>query len=511
MLMMMATRTEMTPPLPPAADADGLGERRAVPSGAEGAVAGMMAVAPLADPTPAAVAHPAPSVLPEPPRPPGSVAAAVISEAAASHPSLPATPADAAARTGPATGAASPPPPRSRPGDEATHRERLRRRRDRRGGRRPAGPRDASWQLPQRRLEQLIRGEAVTFAEQLQLVHVPLTETADLLNVPARTLRHWRHQAQRAGAAVPLLGRPPVRCSAEQGTAVLGFLHGHGPWVGLPTLRAEFADVPRAELHDLLAVYRHLWSVQHPRVLQELHWLQVGAVWAMDFTDVKQRIDGCSRYVFAVRDLASGMQLAWLPVADLTTAPVRAELQVLFTIYGAPLVLKSDNGSAFRAEVVKALFRRWQVWPLYSPPGQPGYNGAIEASIGSLKKRTQFLTERAGHPDDWTSVDLEQARAHANGTSRPQGPQGPTPQQAWEWRRPLTRGERQAFAARVIDLEEQARCQAGIARDEQLNHYEQATLHRRVLQEALVGSGILSITRRRIAQRFFGQKVANIW
>lgn len=506
-MMTMATRTEIPPPVPPAADAVGVEQRRAAPGVAEPAVAGMRAVVPIADSTSAAVAHPGRSDLPETSRPPESLAAAVVAE----PPALPGTPADAVAPTGPPPVAASSPPPQSRAGDDATHRERLRRCRDRRGGRRPAGPRDSSWQLPQRRLEQLIRGDAVTLAEQLQLLNVPWTETAALLDVPARTLRHWRHQATGVGEAVSFLGRPPAQGSAEQRTAVLAFLHDHGPWVGLPTLRAEFAEVPRAELRDLLAVYRHLWSVQHPRVLQELHWLQVGAVWAMDFTDVKQRIDGCSRYVFAVRDLASGMQLAWLPVADLTTAPVRAELQVLFTIYGAPLVLKSDNGSAFRAEVVKALLRAWQVWPLYSPPGQPGYNGAIEASIGSLKKRTLFVAERDGHADAWTSADLEQARAQANGTSRPRGPHGPTPEQAWESRQPLTLGERLAFAAQVRDLEEQARRQAGIARDEPLNHYEQATLHRRVLQEALVGSGILSITRRRIAQRFFGQKVANIW
>src|SRR5262249_53278162 len=30
----------------------------------------------------------------------------------------------------------------------------------------------------------------------------------------------------------------------------------------------------------------------------------------------------------------------------------------------------------------------WQVFPLFSPPRTPSYNGACEASIGTLKKRT---------------------------------------------------------------------------------------------------------------------------
>jgi hypothetical protein len=165
----------------------------------------------------------------------------------------------------------------------------LRRSRD---GRRPWGPREPFWQWPQRRLEQWIRGDAATWAEELRGLHVPLTETAAWLHVPARTLRQWRHDTQLAVPEPRWLGRPHVRCTAAEGTEVLCFLNGHGPWVGLPTLRAEFADVPRAELRDLLAVYRHLWSVQHPREIQVLHWLRVGVVWALDFTALRQCIDG---------------------------------------------------------------------------------------------------------------------------------------------------------------------------------------------------------------------------
>jgi hypothetical protein len=36
------------------------------------------------------------------------------------------------------------------------------------------------------------------------------------------------------------------------------------------------------------------------------------------------------------------------------------------------------------------------VIPLHSPPSCPGYNGAIEAAIGSLKKRTAIHAEEQG-------------------------------------------------------------------------------------------------------------------
>jgi transposase InsO family protein len=214
--------------------------------------------------------------------------------------------------------------------------------------------------------------------------------------------------------------------------------------------------------------------------------------------------------VFAVRDLASGQQLAWLPVRDMEAATAQAELELLFTIHGAPLVVKSDNGSAFLAASMKSKLGQWQVWPLYSPPGQPGYNGAIEASIGSLKKRTQHAAYLAGHAGAWTTADLDRARTLANLVARPRGAEGPTPQQLWESRRTPTQNERQAFAASVRQLEQRIRDQDALAQEAPLNHYEQASLHRRVLPQVLMEHGLLTITRRRIPQTFYGQKVANI-
>jgi transposase InsO family protein len=61
------------------------------------------------------------------------------------------------------------------------------------------------------------------------------------------------------------------------------------------------------------------------------------------------------RLLLAVRDLASGYQLAWLAVPDEAAVTAAAALAALFREHGPPLVLKSDNGSAFRAEALGAL------------------------------------------------------------------------------------------------------------------------------------------------------------
>jgi transposase InsO family protein len=392
--------------------------------------------------------------------------------------------------------------------DEATHRERLR---QSLGGRRPRAPRrDPAHQRQQRQCEQQVRTEAAVLARIWQDQGVPACDIAQLLDCPARTLRHWQRQWLAGRLQARPLGRPHLRCTLEESRQVIGFLHGHGPWVGMPTLQGEFAGLPAAELRDLLWVFRHLWINQHPRLRCLLHWHRPGAAWAMDFSKAPCLIDGIYPYLFAVRDLASGLQLAWRPVLDTTARTVHAELELLFTIHGAPLVLKSDNGSAFLAASTKRQLAGWQVWSLYSPPGQPGYNGAIEASIGSLKKRTQHAAYLAGHAGSWTLADVDRARELANQVARPRGANGPTPQEAWASRRALTLDERTAFGVAVRQLEEQLRAQDGIAQDALLNHYEQAALHRRVLPQVLMERDLLTITRRRLPQTFYGQKVANI-
>jgi hypothetical protein len=120
------------------------------------------------------------------------------------------------------------------------------------------------------------------------------------------------------------------------------------------------------------------------------------------------------------------------------------------------LVLKLDNGAPFVAEALRDLLAAWQVLPLSSPPGCPRYNGAVEAGIGALKVRTHYQAVRQGRPGEWTLEDAEAARQQANALGRPWGAHGPTPAERWAGRRALTPAERQAFAATVAALEDEA-------------------------------------------------------
>ena len=75
--------------------------------------------------------------------------------------------------------------------------------------------------------------------------------------------------------------------------------------------------------------------------------------------------------------------------------------------------------------------------------------GAKEAGIGSLKDRTAARAARAGRAGNWTWDDAAGACAEANTLSRPRGASGPSPDELWSVRWPITAEERAAFGAAV--------------------------------------------------------------
>jgi transposase InsO family protein len=316
--------------------------------------------------------------------------------------------------------------------------------------------RGSTWQQPRRQLEQAVRQHAVAFRQWLAARGLSRSASAACLGIAVRTLRDWEDASATVSLALALRGRPVLHSQRAQRTEVLGLLDSVGPGVGLAVLQGQFPALLRAELADLLQRYRRVWRHQHQQPLHVLHWQRPGAVWAIDYAEPPLPLEEGFTDLLAVRDLASGFQLLWLPVAAATAATTVDALLWLFAIYGAPLVLKMDNGSPFVAAATQTLLAQFQVVPLYSPPRLPQYNGAIEAGIGALKTRTHAQAARGGHPGQWTLADTEAARQLANTLGRPQGAQAPTPAQRWGGRQVLTIAERNAFAATLAQLQEEA-------------------------------------------------------
>jgi hypothetical protein len=277
-----------------------------------------------------------------------------------------------------------------------------------------------------------------------------------------------------------------------------------GSRLGVPTLRTYCHDTPRCVLTYLVREHRRQFQEEHRQMLETLHWKVSGAVWAVDHSEPPRSIDGHYTQILAVRDLASGMQLAWTPVADATAAEALLVLEGLVLRYGPPLVLKSDNGPAFISEDFDNWLKAWQIMPLLSPFRMPRFNGACEAGIGAAKRRTEDVAAR-----DWSASDLYAAQQWANEEHYAGGCAAGTAAVRFAARTPIDSAERDMFSAGVVQYEHELNEAACIAGDPLTDTLE-ATHHRRAIRHVLVERGYLDITRRSVPQPLPPRKCARI-
>jgi transposase InsO family protein len=379
--------------------------------------------------------------------------------------------------------------------------------------------RGGTWQRRQRQLEKDIRRQAVACYRDLWRWGYTLAEVAELLGVTPRTLRQWAYDSGPEKQAALPLGRPVARSDVAVRQEVLSFLKDEGPGVGVPTLQERFPDLARAELADLVQRYRQVVSTRFHACMRRLSWPVPGRVWAMDFAEPSLRGASWSLppmdaptascpYLLAVRDLSSGYQLCWLPVTAATSAITCKVLTMLFAYYGAPLVLKVDNGPPFRAEGMKRFLRNADVQILFSPPYWPGYNGAIEASIGSLKRWTEQHAARQGHAGQWTWADVAAARQQAN-AGHPRRLHGRTPADAWAGRTAITDVERVRFELAVLRERYVVRSKLGLEQETPLNHWVDSAVDRKAIERALVEHAYLLFRGRRVPLIVKAGKVTN--
>jgi transposase InsO family protein len=348
-------------------------------------------------------------------------------------------------------------------------------------------------QAPRREAELVTRNRAANLGDELIAGGSRALQAAQRMRVPLRTLSRWRLRCRQPHPALPR-GRPRMESTPTERYAVLELLDKEGEHLGLPTLRSQFPVISRGELRDLQAGYRQHYRATHRRSIERLAWQESGTVWATDHVAPPGPIDGVDRAVLAVRDLASGMELAWDPVPDQSTPPATAALESLFVEHGPPLVLKSDNGSAFKSGEFQSMLAAYNVTWLPSPPRTPRYNGGCEAGNGSLRCRTNHFARHAGR---WTSASMAVACQQANELTRPWGHRGPTHRDRWSARQPIAPQRREAFVAAVERHRQAILAERKITfNPENKNHQHQ--VQRQAVRRALLELGLLTTTRRSI-------------
>jgi len=257
------------------------------------------------------------------------------------------------------------------------------------------------------------------------------------------------------------------------------------------TFKARFPHVPRRVLAAVKSHYRRTLLRWRRRQLARLEWKRPGRVWAIDHAQPPLTMEHKYQSILAVRDLASGVQLAWQPIRRADADTTVAVLGQLFEEQGPPLVLKSDNGKALTQGGVPALLAVHQVTPLISPVYRPQYNGSCEAGVKAMKVRTEDVAHLADRSRRWKSEDLAHALQIANVYHR-SGPHSPSRLALWQQRTPITATERAAFQSALATHRGQlAATQVGPLAKQQTK-----TLERRSLAQTLVEQGQLVIHRR---------------
>ncbi|MBN4049874.1 transposase family protein [bacterium AH-315-M10] len=308
------------------------------------------------------------------------------------------------------------------------------------------------------------------------------------------TLYGWRSRWRKNKMKPEQPGPVKERLTRYAKRILVTLLAAVGPNIGLPRLRKILPEFAKTRLTETLALFKR-WSRKNPSQTYRLSWKRSGAVWAMDFMKPPAPVDGEYRQVLSVRDLGSSFQLDALACESENAESAVGALESLFVEWGAPLVIKSDNGSAFISWQMRALLGRYGVLLLLSPPRTPSYNGGCEAGNGAVKMRTVHEARRRGRPGHWTCDDLEFARCQSNDAGQPRGPYAPSPAETWQGRTQITTAERFAFGRRYENAERRER-QLNEINGDVLGRQQQAWIDRLAIADTLQDFGLLELQRR---------------
>lgn len=349
-------------------------------------------------------------------------------------------------------------------------------------------------QTGKRKRERRVHKRAIVYKRVAKRQGKNTDEIASALGISAETLLRWEREWISMDREITLRGRPAKELAQLDRDAVLSYLDVTGPRTGLPTLLDQFSDLPVRALEDLLIVYKQAWRRRRRTWLPTLSWTRVNSVWAMDHTEPDNKVDRQYGTILVVKDLASGMTLAAMPMPGETAESTAVLLRSLFAAWGAPLILKSDNGGALTGTPVQQVLRAWQVTPLISPPYYPQFNGACEAGVGAVKTRAHHIAARHGREACWSCDDVEGARLACNELVRPGAP---SPETKWQARESVSGEERERFRKELARARKELDSAAETDHND-LMAREEAQRERESITRALGRLGYFTVRRRRI-------------
>jgi hypothetical protein len=208
------------------------------------------------------------------------------------------------------------------------------------------------------------------------------------LHLPLASFNRWRF---RIRGNIALINPPGPKKVEPFDPSVLDteirlLDHGLKRSAGATDLYRKYRfSLSRRELRQMVERVRQDLESDRRAHLRRIEWLAPGVVWAMDFTEYDL---GMANKVYLHNTQDLGSRYKFLPMAG--GYPVGEEvagyLSEKFDRYGAPLVLKRDNGGNMNHLAINDVLSESFVLPLNSPGYYAPYNGAIEESQREVKR-----------------------------------------------------------------------------------------------------------------------------
>lgn len=219
--------------------------------------------------------------------------------------------------------------------------------------------------------------------------NLSLLEAANICGIPYSTFCRYRQRMNRNENIIRKRGRKPLPRMVDyyQLKLEIGELkHGKKRTAGTGKLREKYKGIiPRRELNRLINEVRQEIILGRRQNMTRIKWHCPHMVWSMD--DYEYIEDGIKFYVHQVQDLTSKYKFEPLVGRKpLKGEEVAGNLAKLFKQYGAPLIMKRDNGSNLKNLAVSDVLNSFRVITLNNPPYYPQYNGSMERAQREAKR-----------------------------------------------------------------------------------------------------------------------------
>lgn len=215
----------------------------------------------------------------------------------------------------------------------------------------------------------------------------PYRKICETAAVPYSNWVRWKSRSQKAVDLVRPPGRskvkPPDFGRIHEEIAKLS--HGNKRTAGTGRLYGRYRKtLSRRELGQIVAMARREQKAEYGRNLKRIVWNVPNVAWSMDPCEYWPK-DENKVYLNQMQDLASRYKFNPMTGEIPCGEEIAGFLTGTFNRFGAPLILKRDNGGNLNHHAVDEVLAEYFVLPLNSPAYYPPYNGAIEEAQTELK------------------------------------------------------------------------------------------------------------------------------